>query len=154
MKMIGLPLLVCLVTVWPSHAQETQLPGCRVTSLLGEAIVGPDHLAFLVLWNPHGTPQRVETSITDAVGHTGLSVLTLAPYERWSEGVMDQSRRILPTFRAVSMLVRWEVSGSAHMTTWRVPDRPVISVNDFFAWVREWRIELVSPVQRETICIP
>ena len=139
----------------PRGLIDTQLPGCRDTAWLGEGQFSRELYPFLVLWNPLPVEQRVEAQIVDASGVSPV-ISNLPPLKPWERRAFDWfalKRQYSHRFSAYAVSIRWEYGGSAHLVTWRVPDIFTTPFYDWAAWMREWRVELVSPVRYVTVCI-
>ncbi len=132
----------------PDPRLTGQLPGCRWTTFLGEGLVGPDHLPYVVLLNPFG-PQKAEVTLFDNAGHSPTFIHEV-PQGRSEQTWLNTRRPWMSKMTAFSVTIRWEIGGEAHLTSWRVPVwSPGQSASE---WIRGWRVELVSPSWYIPVC--
>src|SRR3990167_2232739 len=116
-----------------------QLPGWRGTTFLGEGLVGPDHLPYMVFLNP-ADPQLTEVQLFDNGSQSPIFRHDV-PSGRSEQTWLHAAHVYAQTMRAWSATVRWELGGSVHLTSWRVPP----FTGTMAQWIRSWTAELVSP---------
>ena len=135
-----------------SQGLTGSLPGCRWVSILGEGQIGPEYRTYLSMTNPLGVTQALEVQIFDDGSMS-------PPFNNWvalpgksSYAVLPNRGAVLEAFRAISMTVRWELGGEAHLTTWRVPEVAPVTPSDWLTWIRAWRLQGYGPVTEKVIC--
>ena len=153
-----LSCLACVLwTSSPVLAQELprmetrltgQLPGCRNVTFLGEALLGKDLWPYMVFVNSLGRVQRTEITLYDDGSQSPPFVQDLLPGRQALSFLHGRIPYMREAFRALSATIRWEVGGHVHWTTWRVPALGP----DPIAWLRAWRVEMVSPQTERVVC--